>query len=276
MTCIAHISDLHFGTVLPELAEALHTCLLTLHPDVIAVSGDLTQRAKHVEYQAAQQFLARLPFPQIVVPGNHDVPLYNLYHRFWQPLKRFRYYIQAEPYPFFYASAAQVALLGVNTARSLTIDNGCISAAQVNHIRQRFCALPPDCFKILVMHHPFIPPPQPNDRALVGRGRRLLRHLAACSPDMLLAGHFHLSYAGGTHTHKAYAEIQRSTLVIQAGTALSSRLRNESNSYNVINIDGEAVTLNVYVWTGRTFEQQRTAVYMYHNQHWRQRESAMA
>ncbi len=269
---IAHISDLHFGTVLPDLAEGLHASLLAQQPDLVAVSGDLTQRAKVVEYEAAQQFLAQIPFPQLVVPGNHDIPLYNVFRRFWRPLARFKRYISAEPYPFYHDVAQQVAVLGINTARSLTIDNGRVSPEQMVVIRDRFCALPPDCFRILVTHHPFLPPPASveHDRPLVGRGRRLLRHLAACSPDVLLAGHFHLSYAAGTHTYRPYARIQRSTLVIQAGTALSSRLRDELNAYNVIDVQPHEVTVTVFVWQDQQFRPQRQTVYSYQDLRWQQ------
>src|SRR5687767_83793 len=128
MTTIAHLSDLHFGRHDPVLADVLVTQLGKTRPDLIVISGDLTQRARRSQFAAARDFLRRLPGPVLIVPGNHDVPLYDVMRRFLQPLGRYRRYICADLEPFFCDS--QIAVLGINTARSATFSNGRISYEQ--------------------------------------------------------------------------------------------------------------------------------------------------
>src|SRR3954469_2042372 len=97
MRTIIHLSDLHFGRTDPSVVEPLVATVAELRPDAIAVSGDLTQRARGEQFREARAFLDRLPpVPQIVVPGNHDVPLWNAFKRFAQPLANFRRYITAD------------------------------------------------------------------------------------------------------------------------------------------------------------------------------------
>ncbi len=253
MKRIAHISDIHFGRVVPEIADALVADLKALNPDLVAVSGDLTQRARPWQYRAARDFLRRIPFPKIVVPGNHDVPLYDVGRRFLRPLKRFERYITNDFSPFY--ADDEIAVLGVNTARSFTFTNGSISAKQVEIIREHFCGIPQETRKILVTHHPFLPPPDDLKRRLMGSAGKVLTTLESCNLDLLLAGHFHMSYAGGSHS--VYRTLARSVLVIQAGTATSSRVRKEKNAYNTISVEGDQVELEVRMWEGRGFVHYR-------------------
>ena len=259
MKTLVHISDIHFGRVVPSVAESLLAALETDAPDLVVISGDLTQRARRGQYRMARDYLNRIPFPKIVVPGNHDVPLYNVARRFLRPLTRYRRYITRDMAPFYQDD--EIAVLGINTARSLTFTKGRISEAQIELIRRRFCPIPDNVFKILVTHHPFLPPPENLKLPLVGRAHKALRMVEACNLDLLLAGHFHMSYAGGSHS--AYRTLARSVLVIQAGTAASSRMRTEGNAYNLIHIHKARVTLRVRMWDGERFADHRTRHYTY-------------
>src|SRR6188508_1698757 len=100
MRTIVHLSDLHFGASDPALVAAVLDEVRRLAPDVIAVSGDLTQRARHSQFRAARAFLEALPAPIVVVPGNHDVPLYNVFARFTDPLRGFRKHVARGTTPF--------------------------------------------------------------------------------------------------------------------------------------------------------------------------------
>src|SRR5271166_2836489 len=133
MRTIAHLSDLHFGRHDAAVAEALVADLAALRPDLVVISGDLTQRARRGEFAAARAFLDRLPAPFIAVPGNHDVPLYDLVRRTFRPLHRFARYITDLSHPFF--ADAEIAVLGINTARSMAISSGRISHDQMQAIR---------------------------------------------------------------------------------------------------------------------------------------------
>src|SRR5438876_4044918 len=101
MRTVIHLSDLHFGRVDPSLVEPLVAAIAEARPDLVVVSGDLTQRAKTAEFEQAARFLGRLPTPQIVVPGNHDVPLYNVVARMFRPLDKFRAHITGDLAPSF-------------------------------------------------------------------------------------------------------------------------------------------------------------------------------
>src|SRR4030081_3897722 len=152
MRTVVHLSDIHFGAVNEAIIAPLIRTINGLKPDVVAVSGDLTQRARSHQFKEARAFLDSLPKPQIVVPGNHDIPLHNVFARLAQPLEKYRRYIMDELQPFY--GDDEIAILGINTARSLTIKGGRINKAQVAWLRERFCAVAPNVIKILVTHHP--------------------------------------------------------------------------------------------------------------------------
>ncbi|ACB77175.1 metallophosphoesterase family protein [Opitutus terrae] len=256
MRTIAHLSDLHFGTeilaVVDGLAHELHTRL----PSLVVISGDLTQRARRAQFAAARSFLARLPRPQLIVPGNHDVPLYDLARRFFAPLARYRHYICAELNPLH--CDAEVCAIGLNTARSLTWKSGRISAAQIARLRAHLQHAGPR-LKVIVTHHPFVPPPDDVGIKLVGRAGLAIPLFDAHQADLLLAGHLHRGYAADIRAH--YQLARRSVLAAQAGTATSGRTRHEPNAYNWIQLEAERITIEVRSWSGRGFTTLRTARY---------------
>src|SRR3954471_22415928 len=101
MRTIAHISDIHFGRTDPAVVEGLIADFAGRRPDVLVVSGDFTQRARAGQYMAAADYHRRLPAPQLVVPGNHDIPLYDVIRRFFFPLQRYRKYITKDLRPVY-------------------------------------------------------------------------------------------------------------------------------------------------------------------------------
>ena len=244
MRAIVHLSDLHFGRSDPQLVDPLIKTIRDLDPDLIAVSGDLTQRARSHEFQEARAFLDSLPQPKIVVPGNHDVPLYNIYHRFLRPLDKFRRYITDDLHPTH--ADDQMIVIGVSTARSLVVKGGRINQEQLAHVQEKFCALPDEVFKILVTHHPFDLPSGYDDRDLVGRAQMAMAGLAECGADVFLAGHLHVSHTG--NTAKRYNIQGHSALVVQAGTAISTRGRGEANSFNLIRLQHPEIVVERFGW----------------------------
>ena len=244
MGTIVHLSDIHFGRVDPRLVPALVSTIDTVAPDLVAVSGDLTQRARTNQFVEAREFLDRLPTPQIVVPGNHDVPLHNVFARFAQPLSKYRHYITSDLRPFYHDE--EIAVLGVNTARSLTIKRGRINKGQVAWMRERLSDLDPEIVRIVVTHHPFDLPEGHNKRHLVGRARMAMEQLASCGADLFLAGHLHVSHT--THSATRYKIKGHSALVVQAGTAASNRGRGEENSFNVVRVDRPHIAVERYEW----------------------------
>ena len=244
MRSIVHLSDIHFGRVNDQVIAPLIESITRINPDLVAVSGDLTQRARSHQFKEAREFLDRLPKPQIVVPGNHDVPLHNVFARFMQPLRKYRRYITNDLRPFYHDE--EIAVLGVNTARSLTIKGGRINEAQVGWMRDRLCAADPGAIRVVVTHHPFDLPQGHDERALVGRARMAMEQLASCGADLFLAGHLHVSQT--THSATRYKIKGHSALLVQAGTAASTRGRGEENSFNVLRLDRPHIAVERFEW----------------------------
>ncbi|HKP39101.1 MAG TPA: metallophosphoesterase family protein [Pyrinomonadaceae bacterium] len=244
MRTVIHLSDLHFGRVDERLLAPLVKIIHEMKPDLIAVSGDLTQRARSHQFIEARAFLDALPKPQIVVPGNHDIPLHNVFARFLSPLDKYRRYITDDLQPFY--ADEEMVVVGVSTARSLTFKGGRINQEQVGRVRERLCSYHDDMVKVLVTHHPFDLPEGYSDRDLVGRAQMAMAGLAECGADLFLAGHLHVMYSG--HTAKRYNIKGHSALVVQAGTATSTRGRGEVNSFNVIRLNHPDISVERLGW----------------------------
>ena len=255
MRTLVHLSDLHFGRVEPAILEPLRRHLHALRPHLLVVSGDLTQRARARQFREARAFLDTLPAPQLVVPGNHDVPLYNVAMRFAAPLRNYKRIVDANLEPTFVDG--EVAVVGVNTARSLTFKGGRINEKQAEAVRDLVCDLDEAVVKIVVSHHPFNAPEDSGEEdQIVGRARMALEKLAGCGVDVFLAGHLHASHVG--HTADRYRIAGVSALVVQAGTALSTRVRGEPNSFNALRVTSRHIDVERYEWDGSAFERAAT------------------
>ena len=244
MRTLVHLSDLHFNWIDPDLLGPLTSQLHALAPDLVVISGDLTQRALRSEFQAAKKFLDALPLPQLVVPGNHDVPMMNVFSRFMRPLHSYRAIITDDLQPYF--EDDEIAVIGVNTARSLTIKNGRINEEQMAHVRDTLGSVDDRKTKIVVTHHPFDLPMDADKHDLVGRATEAINVFAHCKIDLLLAGHLHTVHAGSTS--QRYDIGDYAALSIQAGTATSTRTRDENNSFNLIRIGETTVAIDHMSW----------------------------
>lgn len=244
MKTIAHLSDLHFGRIDEATLVPVVRAVEEARPDLVAVSGDLTQRAREEQFRAAREFLDALPRPQIIVPGNHDVPFYRVWERFLAPLDKYRRFITEDLEPYY--ADEEIAVVGINTARSLTFKNGRVNTRQVERIRRHLCALADDVTKIVVTHHPFDVPAGHDTGDLVGRAALAMEALAGCGADLLLAGHLHVGHTG--HTAERYRIAGHSALVVQAGTATSTRHRGEANSFNVVRVQHPYVQVERLAW----------------------------
>jgi 3',5'-cyclic AMP phosphodiesterase CpdA len=240
---LVHLSDLHFGRIDPVVLDPLRSAVGAAAPDLIAISGDFTQRARRSEFAAARAFLDQLQAPKLVVPGNHDVPLWNAAARFLSPLTRYKAYISPDLEPEY--ADNEMIVIGVNTARSLAWGGGRINAQQTDWIVQRLTAVPTSLLRIIVTHHPFDLPPGVQERRLLGRAKMAMAKLAMVNADLFLSGHLHLSHA--SHSVERYRVEGHSALIVQAGT-VSKRGRGEQPSFNLLRVQRPEIELSRFVW----------------------------
>lgn len=245
---IAHISDLHFGKVDATVVGALLAELRAEPPHVVAVSGDLTQRAKPRQFAAAREFLGALPCPSLVVPGNHDIaPFHAPMERLLRPFERYRHGINHE-LDTCYADD-ELLLIGLNSADPLQRKEGKIRRRQV----QRLCALARAnnrAFSVLVSHHPIVGNVAGAEARAPWGSRPLVSALEEAGIKLVLAGHLHETFSG---TYAVRIGAEHSVLVVQASTATSTRLRGHPNAYNRICVAWPEARVEVRIWNGAEF-----------------------
>jgi 3',5'-cyclic AMP phosphodiesterase CpdA len=268
MARLVHLSDLHFGAHDEDLVEAVEASVNRLKPDLVVISGDFTQRARTEQFKDACRFLERLResgHEVLGVPGNHDVPLYDVLRRFLSPLTRYRRFIDETLCPFI--ELPGVTVLGINTARSLTFKDGRVSDEQVEFIRESFARSDRNAVRVLVTHHPLfaIPVGEGVERA-VGRHELALDAVEKAGVDLLLAGHAHHAA-----THHASDLVTRAggALIVQAGTATSTRVREQEQSFNTIDIADACVTITVNGWEDDDFRASDAQKYEWQEGRWR-------
>ncbi len=256
MKKIIHISDLHFGMQDNKIAKILLTDINNYKPDLVVISGDLTQRAKSGQYEIASDFLAEIKCPYIAVPGNHDISLWNIFRRFFNPLKRFKKYITEQEFPTY--TDENMIVVGVNSARSLTLISGRISNKQIEYLKNLFCKISEPIFKAIVIHHNLIPSDSIRSHKLMGRSSKFISQLKDCGINMIFSGHIHQYYSVDVNKHYKDAD---SIILAQAVTAISSRTSREKNSYNHIELNKDSITIKVMEYDEEKFAEERIHIY---------------
>lgn len=243
MKTILHFSDIHFGgPQAPNWAEAILAQISAIKPTVVVVSGDLTQRARTAQFREARAFLDRISAPLIVVPGNHDVPLWNVVDRFLSPLEKYKRWITSDLNPAY--EDDELLVMGLDSTRSFTIKGGVIDRDDLQAVKQRLCLPASDKLKALVVHHPLVQPPGFEHEDAVGGVKRALKLFAECGVDMVLTGHLHESHI------TMHSQAGHDILLVQAGTAASLRGRGSErlkNSFNLIEVGYQEIKATSYI-----------------------------
>ncbi len=246
MRTVVQLSDLHFGTTISAALDPLIDLLWTLSPDLVIVSGDMTQRATREQFLEARAYIDRLPTPRLLVPGNHDVPLYDVVRRFLSPLGRYRRHITDDLSPVFRDD--EIAVVGINTARSFTFKGGRIGASQLALLTAYCRALPAHVARIVVTHHPFDTPVELSGVRAVRGAQRALEAFARFDVDLFLSGHLHLIHTASAAKYVAGYDAP----MLVAGTAVSTRARGEPNSFFVFRVDRDVIACETYTWDAQS------------------------
>ena len=221
------LSDMHFGTEQPAVVEALVALALQQRPDLLVLSGDITQRARPAEFQAARAFMNRLGAPMLAIPGNHDIPLFNVWARLQRPYAGHMAAFGSELEPVY--ASPDLLVVGVNTTRARRHKDGEVSAQQIERVAQLLEGATAAQLRLVVVHQP-VAVTRAEDRPNLLHGHaQALKRWAAAGADLVMGGHIHLPYV---------LEIQglaRAMWAVQAGTAVSSRVRpGAPNSVNLL------------------------------------------
>ena len=270
MRRLAHISDLHFGKTDGGIVRALHGHLLAFDPDLLIITGDVTQRARACQFQKARGFLESLPFARLVVPGNHDLtPVYRPLCRALDPYRNYRRFMSRELDSVFVDD--ELLVLGLNTAHPLRVTEGVVTRSQVAWVSEqaeRYAGR----FRVLAAHHPLLQPRARPLRSQVLGASALRCVLELAGIELVLAGHLHESFSGPAAARLGSTE---SMVVVQSSTTTSTRLRGHLNAYNQIIVDPPHVDIRVNVWNGCRFECERDFTYTRGEHAWELRRTAL-
>lgn len=245
---IIHISDPHYGTEDKSIADELINEINTRKPDLVIVSGDLTQRAFDKQFKKADRLLKSINSPKVVIPGNHDIPLFNLFQRFYRPFKKYQKFISEDIYPEFISD--EMAIVGVNSCTPFRSQTGRIKDYDIDYLKNFFAKIDPIKVRGVVVHHNIFPFEGMKKNTSLVNADTFLSAMSKCGVDLIFAGHLHKSLA---HTYTE-AGTDNNLVVLQAGTCISRRLREEDNTYLVIHRKDDEFNVEFRVYNGTKFE----------------------
>ncbi|WP_179957620.1 metallophosphoesterase family protein [Exilibacterium tricleocarpae] len=243
---VVQLSDTHFGRENPVVVDALRRCLQAQSPDLLLVSGDITQRARGGQFRAAGNFLADLPAPRVLsIPGNHDIPLYNLVARLLWPYRGYCRVLGDELEPAYISDT--LCVICVNTVRRYRHAGGCINVAQIEQVGESLSVAPASAIKVVVAHHPFAVMLPSDVKHRVRGATAALRAWSRQGVDLLLGGHIHYPFMAPLREH--VTGLKGDPWVVQAGTAVSRRVRSGMpNSFVRLQLDGGRAGVCLQRW----------------------------
>ena len=262
MRTIFHISDVHFGPPhLPRVRQGVLDFIERHKPDMVVLSGDLTQRAKPEQFKEARAFVDSIPVPTLVVPGNHDVPLYRVWERVFDPFGAYKKHFSPELEPVYRDD--EMLVVGINTAFGWTIKDGRIKLSRLLEVAEIFEKAPADIFKVVVAHHHIIPPPNFGSQRVLANAYEAMDLFSSAGVDLILSGHLHQAYIG--NSEEFYPKGRPPVVILHSGTTTSNRGRGgerERNTCNWIRVDRKSMIVSHYRW------HHDLARFAEHSRHW--------
>ncbi|QHQ36484.1 metallophosphoesterase family protein [Algicella marina] len=230
------LSDLHFGRANPDLVAPLLATIEEAAPDRVVIAGDFVQRARASHFRPACEFLERLPVPWDAVPGNHDIPLYNLPQRVLAPRAAYRHWIATETEPR--VASDDAVIVGVDTTHRWHHQRGIVRRGQIRRVAEEIRANATERAVVILAHHPFHQSSEIEKRLMLN-APRALESWADAGPHIVLTGHLHKWTVEPFVTRKN----KSMTLQVHCGTGLSTRLRGEPNDCAILDVSAERVTI---------------------------------
>ena len=253
---LVQVSDIHFGGEHKEAVEAAVERIHAERPDLVIAAGDLTKDGKEVEFDAAQAWLARLPRPQLVTPGNHDTPFVGpreILTRIVAPWRRYESRFGDRHNSDWDDPRATVATL--NSARAFQLrpnwSKGAVSRKQVREVCADLKGAAPGALKIVVCHHPLIEMIGGPMTARVHGGTAAAQAFSHAGVDLVLTGHIHAPFV------HPYPFSDGCTQAVGSGT-LSVRERGVPPSFNVIEVDDTDIRITALAFERTHFVTFRT------------------
>lgn len=248
MRRILHVSDIHFGPYfLPEVAAGVTALVKRRRPDLVIISGDLTQRAKSEQFKDARAWVDALPVPTLAVPGNHDVPMYRVWERVLSPFDAYRRHFAEEMEPIF--EDDELYVIGVNTAFNWTVKDGRFTVTGLRRLARLLENAPEDKARIVVAHHHVVPPPRFDTQRVAERAREAVELMSRHGVELVLSGHLHQTYIATSEEY--YPSGRRPVFLVHTGTTTSRRGRSwerQRNSCNWLRIDDEKISVHHLLW----------------------------
>ena len=243
---VVHLSDTHFGRHDDAAVDALRRCLGQLSVELVIVSGDITQRAHVSQFKKAKRFFNSLPSTELIcIPGNHDIPLFNLAARFFWPFYNYQKYLHRNLQPVY--TSEKLWAVCLNTVLPSQHVSGRVSERQVEWVSQQLRSAPDSAIKAVVGHHPFAAVLQSDSKNIISGANYALEQWSRAGLDLVLGGHIHFPFIAPLNHH--VGGLQGDPWIVQTGTATSTRVRNNApNSFMNLQVGDEHSDVYIQRW----------------------------